>query len=67
MVHLSHPDGTVAAALCQGNSDIGMLILKKTVLSLVIVSALAFALGRMAVRLPLNALMGGTALGGNIL
>ena len=44
-----------------------MIKLKKTAAILLVIAAAGFALGRMAVRVPLNLLPGGTAFGGTVL
>lgn len=41
--------------------------MRKAILTLAPIALLGFAAGRMAVRLSLNALLGGSAFGGNIL
>ena len=41
--------------------------MRKAILTLVPLALVGFAAGRMAVRLSLNALLGGSAFGGNIL
>ena len=44
-----------------------MMYVKKTAVTVLAITALGFALGRMAVRVPLNLLLGGTAFGGTVL
>lgn len=44
-----------------------MMYVKKTAVTVLAITALGFALGRMAVRVPLNLLLGGTTFGGTVL
>lgn len=44
-----------------------MMFVKKTAVTVLAITALGFALGRMAVRVPLNLLLGGTTFGGAVL
>ena len=44
-----------------------MMFVKKTAVTVLAITALGFALGRMAVRVPLNLLLGGTTFGGTVL